>query len=154
MHDVAGFVERPRVSNPTGWIGVMPCRILIVALTSTPESKMVRAQRITRANNQRSTRVTVLEDWYKGQQLRPKSSHAGPCYLWEPSVVGVGDNLEQLIDTTAPDRRDDPELRQMRANGVDDGGLLANEQMPRAIEVSNSFAARGSWSARTAYWVR
>ena len=52
------------------------------------------------------------------QQLSPESSHAGACYLWQPSVVGIGDDFEQLLDTTAPDRCDDPELGQVRANGT------------------------------------
>src|SRR5215468_7646847 len=68
------------------------------------------------------------------QQLSPKSSHAGPCYLGQPSVVGIGDDFEQLLDTAAPDRCDDPELGQVRANGIDDSRLLANEQMSSAME--------------------
>jgi lipopolysaccharide/colanic/teichoic acid biosynthesis glycosyltransferase len=47
---------------------------------------------------------------------------------------GVGDNFEQLLDTTAPHWSDDPELRQMRANRIDDGRLLTNEQVPSAMK--------------------
>src|SRR5215467_691483 len=71
---------------------------------------------------------------FQCQQLSPKSSHAGPRYLWQPSVVGIGDDFEQLLDTTAPDRCDDPELGQVRTNGIDDGRLLANEQMACAMK--------------------
>ena len=66
--------------------------------------------------------------------MSPKSSNAGPCYLWQPSVVGIGDGFEQLLNTPAPDRCDDPELGQVCANGIDDRRLLANEQMPCAVE--------------------
>src|SRR5215468_990121 len=77
------------------------------------------------------------------QQLSPESSHAGACYLWQPSVVGIGDNLEQPLDTTAPDRCDDPELGQVRANGIDDGRLLANEQMACAMKRQAALLFRG-----------
>jgi hypothetical protein len=40
---------------------------------------------------------------FQCQQLSPKSRHAGPGYLGEPSVVGIGNNFEQLLDTIAPD---------------------------------------------------
>jgi hypothetical protein len=66
---------------------------------------------------------------FQGQQLSAKSGNAGPCYLWKPSVSGIGDNFEQLLDTVASDRCDDPELSKVRSDGIDDGGLLANEQM-------------------------
>jgi len=39
-----------------------------------------------------------------------------------------------LCDTTASDRCDDPELGQVRANGIDDGHLPANEQMTCAMK--------------------
>ena len=80
------------------------------------------------------TAVECQDLSFQCQQLRPKSSHAGPGYLWQPSVVGIDDDFEQLIDTFAPNRCDDPELGQMRTNGIDDGGLLANEEMPRATK--------------------
>jgi hypothetical protein len=71
---------------------------------------------------------------FQCQQLSPESSQAGACYLWQPSVVGIGDDFEQLLDITTPDRCDDPELGQVRANGIDDGRLLANEQMAGAMK--------------------
>jgi hypothetical protein len=66
--------------------------------------------------------------------LSAKSSHAGPCNLRKPSVIGVSDDFEQLLDTSASDWCDDPELGQVRANGIDDGRLLADEQMSCAAE--------------------
>src|SRR5215467_15840363 len=71
---------------------------------------------------------------FRGQQLSPKSSHTGPGYLGEPGVVDIDDDFEQLLDTPAPDRCDDSELGKVRPDGIDDGRLLANEQMSRAME--------------------
>src|SRR5215470_12890292 len=88
------------------------------------------------------------------QQLSPESSHAGPGYLWQPSVVGIGDDFEQLLDTTAPDRCDDPELGQVRANGIDDGRLLANEQMPCAVERQTALLLGGLGRHKPHVWPR
>jgi hypothetical protein len=71
---------------------------------------------------------------FQCQQLSPKSSHAGPCYLGEPRVVDIDDDFEQLLDTLAPDRCNDPELSKVRSDGIDDSRLLANEQMSSAME--------------------
>ena len=49
-------------------------------------------------------------------------------------VIGIGGNTEQLLDTIASDRRDDPKLCKMGANGVDHCGLLADEEMARTME--------------------
>jgi hypothetical protein len=53
---------------------------------------------------------------FQCQQLSPQSSHAGPCNIREPSIIDVGDNFEQLLNTFAPDRRHDPELGKMGAD--------------------------------------
>ena len=71
---------------------------------------------------------------FQCQQLSPKSSHTGPGYLGEPGVVDIDDDFEQLLDASAPDRCDDSELGKVRPDGIDDGRLLANEQMSRAME--------------------
>jgi hypothetical protein len=71
---------------------------------------------------------------FQRQQLSAKSSHAGPCYLGEPGVVGVDDDFEHLLDAPAPDGCDDPELGKVRADGIDDSRLLANEQMSCAVK--------------------
>ena len=31
--------------------------------------------------------------------IEPENSNAGPCYLWQLSVVGISDDFEQLLDT-------------------------------------------------------
>jgi hypothetical protein len=46
----------------------------------------------------------------------------------------IGDDIEQLLDTLASNRRNDPKLGKMRADRVDHGGLLADEEMARAVE--------------------
>jgi hypothetical protein len=86
--------------------------------------------------------------------LGPEGSHAGPGYLWQPSVVGIGDDFERLRDTTAPDRRDDPELGQVRTNGIDDGRLLANEQMPRAMKCQTALLLGGLGRHKPHVWPR
>src|SRR5262245_8223887 len=91
---------------------------------------------------------------FQCQQLSPESSNAGPCYLWQPSVVGIGDDFEQLLDTTAPNRCDDPELGQVRANGIDDGCLLANEQMARAMKRQTALLLGGLGRHKPAAWPR
>ena len=52
----------------------------------------------------------------------------------QPSVARICDDPEQLLDTMASDRRDDPELGKVRADRVDDGSLLADEEMPGAMK--------------------
>ena len=41
--------------------------------------------------------------------------------------------VEQLLDTIASDRRDDAKLGKMGPDRINHRGLLANEQMPRAM---------------------
>jgi len=71
---------------------------------------------------------------FQCQQLAAKSSNARARYLGEPIVIGIGDDFEQPLDTAPPHRGDDPELSKMGTNGIDDGGLLANEEVPCAMK--------------------
>src|SRR5215467_16228360 len=71
---------------------------------------------------------------FQCQQLAAESSNASARYLGEPVVIGIGDDFEQLLDAPPPHRGDDPKLGKMGTNGIDDGGLLANEEMPCAME--------------------
>ena len=87
--------------------------------------------------------IEVQNLGFQCQQLSEESRHAGSCYLWDPSVTGIGDDFKQLLDPTALDRCDDPELGQVRANGIDDGRLLANEQMPCAVEFQTAVLLGG-----------
>jgi hypothetical protein len=67
-------------------------------------------------------------------QLRAKGGNARTCDVGQPFVTCVGDHIEQLFNTIASDRCDDAKLGQMRADRIDHCGLLANEQMARAVE--------------------
>jgi hypothetical protein len=49
-------------------------------------------------------------------------------------VTCIRDYAEQLFDTLAADRRDDPKLGQVSADGIDYRGLLADEQMTGAMQ--------------------
>ena len=52
----------------------------------------------------------------------------------QPFVVRIGSDFEQLIDTLASDRRDDPERGKMSTDRIDHGGLLADKEMARAMQ--------------------
>jgi hypothetical protein len=82
---------------------------------------------------------TPIECQYQGfqrQQLGAESGDALARYFWEPGVLCIGDNFEQLLHTIASNRRDDPDLGKVRANRIDDGGLLADEEKPGAMKAS------------------
>src|SRR6516165_2050280 len=59
-------------------------------------------------------------------------THAG--YLRQPTVGCIGHDFQQLLDTSAPDRSDNPELGKIGADRVDDGCLLADEKMARTMK--------------------
>ena len=64
-------------------------------------------------------RDATIECQYLGsqrQQLRTKSSNARTSYLWDPGVICIRDNFEQLVDAIATNRRDDPELGKICAD--------------------------------------
>jgi hypothetical protein len=42
--------------------------------------------------------------------LIAKSSKAGPGDLWDPVFGFIGDDFQQLLDTSPPNRGDNPEL--------------------------------------------
>ena len=46
----------------------------------------------------------------------------------------VGNNAQQLRDTIASDRCDDPELREMRSDRIDHRCLLAHEQVTGTVK--------------------
>ena len=63
----------------------------------------------------------------------------GKGFLHECSIGRCGHvfglcDTEQLLDTIASDRRDDPELRQVRADRIDHRSLLADEQVPSLVQ--------------------
>jgi hypothetical protein len=85
-------------------------------------------------------------------QLAAESSKTRAGHLREPAVGCIGDDFQQLLDTPASDRGNNPKLGETSADRIDDGSLLADEEMARA-EASGSSVSRPSWSAQTACWV-
>jgi hypothetical protein len=61
-------------------------------------------------------------------QLTAKSSKAHPGDLRDSVFGFIGEDFQQLLDATPPNRCDNPELDKMGADRVDDGGLLADER--------------------------
>src|SRR6516162_9512540 len=82
----------------------------------------------------------------QGPQLTAESNKAHAGQFRELVVVCIGDDFQQMLDTPAPDRGDDPELDKIGADRVDDGRLLADAH----DEASDNSVAQPSWSARTA----
>jgi hypothetical protein len=67
-------------------------------------------------------------------QLGAKRRNTGTCDIGQPFVVAITGDLEQLLNTSAPDRGDDAELGKVSSDRIDDGRLLPNEQMACAME--------------------
>jgi hypothetical protein len=79
--------------------------------------------------------VPKLQDLFlEPAQLSPESSEAHPCNLGHLFVTWIGDDIEQLLDPLAANRSGDPELGKMSPDHIDHCGLLADEQMARAME--------------------
>src|SRR5262244_941458 len=66
--------------------------------------------------------------------MNPKRRETGAGCLWNSLISRIGNELEQLFDTAAPDRRNNPKLGKMGPDRVDERGLLTNKQMARAVE--------------------
>lgn len=67
-------------------------------------------------------------------QLCSESGETCAGYFRNSLVTWIGDDIEQVLNTIASDRCDDPELAKMGADRIDHRGLLADEQMARAME--------------------
>jgi len=67
-------------------------------------------------------------------QLDPESGNTRSRNFRHLGVIGVGNDFEQVLDTSAPNRRDDPEFRKMRPDRVDGGSLLADQKMAGAMK--------------------
>ena len=67
-------------------------------------------------------------------QLSSKRCETHPCNHGQPLVTCIRDNVKQRLYFPAANRRDDPKLGKMSPDHVHHRGLLANEQMPRAME--------------------
>ena len=67
-------------------------------------------------------------------QLCPERDQTRAGYLRNSPITWIGDDIEQFFDTLAPHRRDDPELGEMSTDRIDHCGLLADEQVTRAMQ--------------------
>ena len=85
-------------------------------------------------------------------QLSPECRETRTSYLWNPSIVWIGNDIEQFLDTVTPDRSNDPEFGKMGPDRIDRRGLLTDEQMARAVQDQAALLLGSSWSARTACW--
>src|SRR5215471_10655608 len=68
-------------------------------------------------------------------QLTAKSSKTSAGHFRQPVLGPIGDDLQQLLDTPASDRGDNPELGKIGTDRVDDGGLLADEEVARRCSI-------------------
>src|SRR5712672_1194826 len=70
----------------------------------------------------------------EAEQLSIERGKARAGNLWHPFVARVGNNMQQFRNPLAPDWRDNAELGEVRADRIDHGGLLADEQMAGAVK--------------------
>src|SRR5258708_38918961 len=70
----------------------------------------------------------------EAEQLSAERGKASTGNLWHPLVVRVRHNMQQFRNPFAPDWRDNAELGEVRADRVNHGGLLADEQMAGGVE--------------------
>jgi len=67
-------------------------------------------------------------------QLAAESRKASARKLRHPLIARIGDDAKQLLDPSAPGRRGNAKFGKVSANRVDDRGLLADQQMTRAMK--------------------
>jgi hypothetical protein len=67
-------------------------------------------------------------------KLPPKRYGALACNLRDAVIVRIGNRSQKLLHTIAANRRHDAEPGQVSADRVDNGCLLADEQMARAVK--------------------
>src|SRR5450432_448110 len=67
-------------------------------------------------------------------QLSPECQETRAGHLRNPPVAWIGYDIEQFLDTAAPNRCNDPELGKMAPDRVDHRGLLTDEQMARSVQ--------------------
>src|SRR5260370_37415419 len=69
----------------------------------------------------------------EAEQLSTEPGKARAGNLWHPLVVRVRHNMQQFRNPFAPDRRDNAELGEVRADRVNHGGLLPYEQITGSV---------------------
>jgi hypothetical protein len=71
---------------------------------------------------------------FEAEQLAAESRKARAHKLRHPRIAGIGNDTQQFLDPPAPDRRGDAKFGKVSAKRVDDRGLLADQQMTRAMK--------------------
>ena len=79
----------------------------------------------------------------EAEQLIAERGKARAGNLRHPFVTRVGNNVEQLGYSFAPDRRDDTKFGKVSPDRIDHRGLLANKQMPCAVKHQAALLLRG-----------
>src|SRR5262249_30662095 len=77
--------------------------------------------------------VELQELCFQGSQLGAESHETGACNLGQSFVTCIGDDIEQLFNTIASERCNNAKLGKMGTDRVDHCGVLANKQVPRAM---------------------
>src|SRR5665213_388479 len=90
--------------------------------------------RLTRSVPAQNHTVELQNLLLEPSQVSSESGNTCACNVRHPLVGWIGDDIEQLLDTLAPDRRDDPQLGKMGPDRIDHRGLLTDEQMARAMK--------------------
>jgi len=83
--------------------------------------------------------VKLQDLGFQHPQLNTESSKTLARHLGQPAVARIGNDLEQIHDTIPSNPRYDPELGKMRADRIDHGGLLSDEEMARAMQHQDSW---------------
>jgi hypothetical protein len=87
--------------------------------------------------------AVILEDLELYQsELRHQHLEAAACLHRNPLISLVVDDGEQSIDPSSPNRRNDAELRHMRARRVGDHDQLPGEHQPDLVKHHRALLAR------------
>src|SRR5664279_1299685 len=70
----------------------------------------------------------------EAEQLSAERGKTRTGNLGHPLVARVGNNMQQFGHSFAPDRGDNAKLGEMRSDRINHRGLLADEQMARAVK--------------------
>src|SRR2546430_10486263 len=68
------------------------------------------------------------------EQLSAERGETCAGNLRHPPVAWIGNNMQKFRNPFASDRRDNTKLGKVRPDRIDHSGLLANEQMARAMK--------------------
>src|SRR3954470_9969464 len=89
--------------------------------------------RIAKSGTRRSSEGHCQMTLSNASKLRSQHDDTGPCIDRQPRVLFVRHDRAQFVDPGVALRRNQPELGQMRPQGVDDLGALAYQHIARAM---------------------